>query len=97
MEGSTDKPKKFPYDYSIIAPLWHDFDGATVYQREIPLPTSPSEKVRSQDQQDLDVSSGLVFEQSLQDFTILLSAITQTGALVKTFNKSNTINIRGKL
>lgn len=60
MEGSTNKPKKFPYDYSIIAPLWLDFNGATVYQRQIPLPTSPSEKVRTQDQQDLDVSSSLV-------------------------------------
>ena len=32
-----------------------------------------------------------------QDFKILLSTVTPTGALVKTFNKSKTINIRGKL
>ena len=32
-----------------------------------------------------------------QDFKFLLSTVTPTGALVKTFNKSNTINIRGKL
>ena len=30
-------------------------------------------------------------------FKMLLSTVTPTGALVKTFNKSNTINIRGKL
>ena len=32
-----------------------------------------------------------------QDFKILLSTVTPTGVLVKTSNKSKTINIRGKL
>ena len=35
--------------------------------------------------------------QDFKIFKILLSTVTPTGALVKTFNKSNTINIRGKL
>ena len=38
-----------------------------------------------------------LYFQDFQDFKILLSTVTPTGALVKTFNKSNTINIRGKL
>lgn len=62
MEGSTDKPKKFPFDKSIIAPLWHDFDGATVYQNEISL-----EDVGSQNQ-DLDLASDLVRKTHPGDF-----------------------------
>lgn len=51
MKGKTNKPKSFPYEEKVIAPLWHDFDGAKVYFRTITPGTSPN---------DLKTASNLV-------------------------------------
>ena len=34
-KANTNKPKRFPYEHSVIAPLWHDFDGVQQHYREI--------------------------------------------------------------
>ena len=43
IKGQTNKPKKFPYEYSVIAPLWQDFDGVELYYREITPDNSPED------------------------------------------------------